>query len=98
MDKLTMTKVGSRVCEAIPILKLLDTSNITWADLMYQESRAIISTMDSLRENYNIPAYSMHDGLIVPVSSKEIVANEIKRAFDNIGLECRVKIETNKID
>ena len=93
MDKLTMTKVGSRVCDAIPILKLLDTSKITWADLMYQESRAVISAMASLRENFNIPAYSMHDGLIVPVSGKEIAANEIMRAFDDLGLECRVKIE-----
>ena len=94
MDKLTMTNVGSRVCDAIPVLKLLDTSKIIWADLMYQESRAIISAMDSLRENFNIPAYSMHDGLIVPVSGKEIAANEIMRAFDDLGLECRVKIET----
>ena len=94
MDKLTMTRVGSRICTAIPILKLLATSKITWADLMYLESCAIISAMDSLRENFNIPAYSMRDGLIVPVSGKEIAANEIMRAFDDLGLECRVKIET----
>jgi len=50
--------------------------------------------MVSLRENFNIPAYSMHDGLIVPLSGKEIAAKEIMRAFDDLGLECRVKIET----
>ena len=98
LENRTMKEVGEIICESIPVLKKLPTSGITWADLMYQESQAIISTMDSLRENYNIPAYSMHDGLIVPVSSQEIVANEIKRAFDSIGLECRVKIETSKLD
>jgi hypothetical protein len=49
--------------------------------------------MDPLRENFNIPAYSMHDGLIVPISGKKLAANEIMRAFDDLGLECRVKIE-----
>jgi hypothetical protein len=60
---------------------------------MYQESQAIILAMESLRDNFNIPAYSMHDGLIVPVSGKNIAANEIIKAFGNLGLECRVKIE-----
>ena len=94
MDKLTMTKVGRRVCTEIPILSLLATSNITWADLMFKESEAVIAAMISLRENFNIPAYSMHDGLIVPESGKDVAANEIMRAFDDLGLECRVKIET----
>ena len=61
---------------------------------MFKESEAIIGAMVSLRENFNIPAYSMHDGLIVPLSGKDIAANEIMRAFDDLGLECRVKIET----
>ena len=91
---LTMREVGQLVCEAIPVLKHLPTSNITWADLMFKESEAIIGAMVSLRENFNIPAYSMHDGLIVPLSGKDIAANEIMRAFDDLGLECRVKIET----
>ena len=94
LNKLTMREVGQIVCEAIPVLQRLPTSNIKWADLMFKESEAIISAMVSLRENFNIPAYSMHDGLIVPLSGKDIAANEIMRAFDDFGLECRVKIET----
>tara|TARA_B110000211_G_C14027213_1_gene530458 strand:+ start:104 stop:1429 length:1326 start_codon:yes stop_codon:yes gene_type:complete len=94
MDNLTMKKVGERVCDSIPVLKHWPTSKITWADLMFKESCAIVSAMESLRENFNIPAYSMHDGLIVPLSGKDIAASEIMRAFDDLGLECRVKIET----
>ena len=93
LNNLTMKKVGHRICEAIPVLKHLPKSKISWADLMNQESQAIILAMESLRDNFNIPAYSMHDGLIVPVSGKNIAANEIIKAFGNLGLECRVKIE-----
>lgn len=94
LSKLPMKKVGQLICAAIPVMQHLPTSNITWADLMFNESDAIIAAMVSLRENFNIPAYSMHDGLIVPLSGKDIAANEIMRAFDDLGLECRVKIET----
>jgi len=90
-DKLTMSKVGDRVCKAIPIMAQLPASGITWADLMFEESRAIMTAMTSLRESFNIPAYSMHDGIIVPWSARTIAADEVIRAFDYFGLECRVK-------
>ena len=90
--KLTMTKVGERVCRAIPIMAQLPSTGITWADLMYKESCAIISAMESLRDSYDIPAYSMHDGLIVPQSARDIASKEMVRAFAGFGLECRVKV------
>ena len=89
--KLTMVQVGQRVCKAIPIMAQLPKTGINWADLMFKESCAIISTMESLRDGYNIPAYSMHDGLIVPVSARAIAEKEMVRAFADFGIECRVK-------
>ena len=89
--KLTMVQVGQRVCKAIPIMTQLPKTGINWADLMFKESCAIISTMESLRDGYNIPAYSMHDGLIVPVSARAIAEKEMVRAFADLGIECRVK-------
>jgi len=94
LDGLTMKKVGAIVCEHIPVMRQLPSSGITWADLMFIESEAIIATMEALRDNYNIPAYSMHDGLIVPASAGSTTAREIIKTFDLIGIECRVKIET----
>jgi hypothetical protein len=93
MSGLTMTKVGKIVCEHIPIMELLPDSGLTWADFMYTESYAIIAAMETLRDNHDIPAYSMHDGLMVPVSACHTTAREIIRAFRDLDLPCRVKIE-----
>jgi hypothetical protein len=41
---------------------------ITWADLMWVESQAIVRTMLDLKRNYGIPSYPVHDSLIVPRS------------------------------
>ena len=95
MSGLTMTKVGKIVCEHIPIMELLPDSELTWADFMYTESYAIIAAMETLRDNHDIPAYSMHDGLMVPVSACHTTAREIIRAFRDLDLPCRVKIERN---
>jgi hypothetical protein len=88
-----MTEVGRRVCKAIPVMSFLPKSGITWGDLMFKESCAIISAMESLRDSYNIPAYSMHDGLIVPLSARDIAEKEVVQAFARFGVECRVKVE-----
>lgn len=93
MKGLTMIKVGEIVCKYIPLMKKLPTSGITWGDLMYTESCAIIAAMESLRNNHDVPAYSMHDGLMVPHSAASITAKEIVKAFNDMGLACRVKLE-----
>ena len=82
-------EVGERVCRAIPILAKLPETGITWADLMFLESKAIIGAMDTLRESYGIPAYSMHDGIIVPSSAKSIAQREIAEAYERLNFECR---------
>ena len=74
-------------------MRFLPKSGITWGDLMFKESCAIISAMESLRDSYNIPAYSMHDGLIVPLSARDIAEKEVVQAFARFGIECRVKVE-----
>ena len=93
MKGLTMIKVGEIVCKYIPLMKKLPTSGITWGDLMYIESCAIIAAMESLRNNHDVPAYSMHDGLMVPHSAASITSKEIVKAFNDMGLACRVKLE-----
>ena len=96
MKKLTMTKVGAIVCEHIPIMEQLPSSGITWADLMYRERCAVIEAMESLRNNYDIPAYSMHDGLMVPMSASDVTTKEIIIAFKDLGISCRVTVETHE--
>jgi len=50
--------------------------------------------MESLRERHDVPAYSMHDGLLVAQGAANLAARELVQAFENQGLECRVKIKT----
>ena len=94
VGSLTMKQVGQMTCEAIPVLRQLPSSGISWADLMYLESEAVIAAMESLRERHDVPAYSMHDGLLVAQGAANLAARELVQAFENQGLECRVKIKT----
>ena len=43
-----------------------------------------------------IPALSMHDGLIVPVSGAELAEQALKRVFSKMKINCRVKIFTQR--
>ena len=42
-----------------------------WADLMFRESAAMISTMLDLM-NDNVPSLSIHDSLVVPASKQAL--------------------------
>ncbi len=91
---LTVKKVGTRIFEYLPVLSNFKKSGITWADLMFLESQGIIKTIETLRDDFNIPALSMHDGLIVPVSGAKLAERELKRVFSTMKINCRVKIFT----
>ena len=93
---LTVRKVGTRIFEHLPVLSNFKKSGITWADLMFIESQGIIKTIETLRDDFNIPALSMHDGLIVPVSGAELAEQALKRVFSKMKINCRVKIFTQR--
>jgi len=59
--------VREAVCEAIPCLESLADSGLDWATLQYLEAKALMEAMESLHAK-DIPAYGVHDSLIVPVS------------------------------
>ena len=92
VKNLTASTVGARIFEYLPVLSNLKKSRITWADLMFIESQGIIKTIETLRDDFNIPALSMHDGLIVPMSGAKLAEQELKRAFSKMKISCRVKI------
>ena len=92
VKNLTVRKVGARIFEYLPVLNNLKKSKITWADLMFIESQGIIRTIETLRDDFNVPALSMHDGLIVPMSGAKLAEQELKRAFSKMKISCRVKI------
>jgi hypothetical protein len=66
------SKVGESVMQAFPLLRrigdVVDGRERGWAELMYIESQAVLSTMIALRHT-RVPSLAVHDSLIVPVSS-----------------------------
>jgi hypothetical protein len=65
------SKVGESVMQSFPLLRRLgevvDGRERGWAELMYIESQAVLSTMIKLMHR-RVPSLAVHDSLIVPIS------------------------------
>jgi hypothetical protein len=57
--------VADAACSKYPLLHELERVGLSWADLMFWESEAIIATMEGLMEQ-GIPSLPVHDSLLVP--------------------------------
>jgi len=73
--------VREKTLERYPLLaqwgtKVAPNMPWNWGQLMFTESRVVISTMLRLAREHNIPAAPVHDSLIVP-RSKEVIAYRI---------------------
>jgi hypothetical protein len=64
--------VGEKAIAKHPLMeewgRPLDGRILSWADLMYLESAAMISAMLDLKRRFEIPSLAVHDSLIVPRS------------------------------
>ena len=85
-------EVEAAVLKHHPVLKTWPSSEITWADLMFIESEAVIGTMLRLMREHRVPCFSVHDSVIVPRSqcelAKTVLTKEYKR---HVGVEPRLK-------
>jgi hypothetical protein len=72
--------IREAVCGAIPCLVSLADSGLNWATLQYLEAEALIDAMQSLHDQ-DIPAYGVHDSLIVPVSGERECREALTRAW-----------------
>ena len=82
--------VREAVCDAIPCLVSLADSGLSWATLQFLEAEALIEAMESLHEQ-DIPAYGVHDSLIVPVTGRDAAHNALKKAWQSRGWSIRLK-------
>jgi hypothetical protein len=64
--------IRQKAIEKFPVLKESGKRKGAWAELMYQESVAVVSTMLRLKREHQIPSLSVHDSLIVPISKREV--------------------------
>lgn len=61
----TARAAGQKVIAAYPALQELESSGVSWADLMFLESEAVIGAMTALMLQYGAPSFPVHDSLIV---------------------------------
>jgi len=91
--RLTMKTVEERVLKAIPALTKWPTSGLSWSQLMYMESTQVQIAMEKLRNNHNIPSYSVHDSLIVRRKDVNATKAELKQSYKvRFGVECRLSV------
>ncbi|MDB5602133.1 MAG: hypothetical protein JWN71_4177 [Xanthobacteraceae bacterium] len=64
-----------------PLLAGWADLKVTWADLMYIESKAIMDTMLMLMEGGCVPTLAMHDGLLVPERFRDIAVRMLKSNY-----------------
>ena len=74
-------QVQDIVCAAFPFLHQWESGGIRWSHLMHQESEQIIYAMETLRDEYDIPSYPVHDSLIVPSNKVDVAVTAIEDAF-----------------
>jgi len=87
---MSMTKAQEKVVEAIPSFKLWNPQEHGWPRLMFLESEQMIASMEHLRDSHDIPAFSIHDSVVVPKESVEIATAVLRERFEGcFGLEYR---------
>ncbi|GEO15992.1 hypothetical protein [Microvirga aerophila] len=79
-----------------PILKAWGNLNLSWADLMFVESQAMIDTMMELMDQHQAPSYSVHDSLIVRQRDLEIAEACLTRNYEAAcGIKPALKISSS---
>ena len=79
-----INEVKQAICEVLPCLTDLDHSGHSWATLQFLEAEAIIEAMEALQA-VDIPAYAVHDSLIVPDSGADNARAFIRKAWESRG-------------
>jgi hypothetical protein len=84
-----------------PILRDWGKLGLSWAELMYAESPAVLNTMLELMGKYQIPSFSIHDSLIVRERDLEQAKETLARHYEEMvgimpGLETTYRDGTVK--
>jgi hypothetical protein len=86
--------VAKAALAAYPALKRIGEPGVTWADLMFRESEAIIATALRLMD-FGIPALPVHDSIIVRVNDAKVATDLLFQHYrDQVGLPPLLKTKT----
>jgi len=75
--------VGKVIVSKYPFLETLTSATVTWGYLQRREADAIIMTMQRLSQEHDVPAYPVHDSLIVKRSDVPLVKRIMKESFES---------------
>lgn len=78
--------------ESFPLLGQIEALGVTWADLQYHESCAVLDTMLELKDR-SIPSLPVHDSLIVRTQDVEVTQEVLKLKYlKHCHIEPRLKV------
>jgi hypothetical protein len=86
--------IRNAMLDKFPVLAEWGRSGHTWADLQFHESSAIYGAISKLMKHHNIPAYPVHDSLIVRAGDVEVAKEFIKTSYkDSFDVDVEVRLK-----
>ena len=61
-----------------------DGQDIDWAFLQVREADAVYSAVRRLAYEYDVPAYPVHDSIIIKISDKEVAKTVLRESFESM--------------
>jgi hypothetical protein len=86
--KVRARDVRSAMEQKHPVFLTWDDQKISWADLMFAESEAILGTMLTLMDEHGVPSLSVHDSLIVGRRHLELARVILENQYERV---CGIK-------
>lgn len=87
-------KTQTRILEHLPLLRDWPDNPVTWADLQYLESQAVVDAVHKLAMEQQVPALPLHDALIVPRSKAEQAKQVLSDCFlRHVGVRPEITIK-----
>jgi hypothetical protein len=75
-------KTQRKILGSLQLLKDWPTNSISWADLQFLESSAVIDAVHELATLHGVPALPLHDAVIVPKSKAELAQRVLSACFE----------------
>jgi hypothetical protein len=89
--------VKERLTAALPAMENWGRTGISWMDLQYVESEALLTAVERLAYEHRVPTLPLHDSLIVPVSSSELAMEVLAHSFEEV-VGVRPLLTMTKVD
>jgi len=84
----TVAEIRAAMEKKHPVFLTWDDQKITWADLMFAESEAILGTMLTLMDEHGVPSLCVHDSLIVGRPHLALAKGILEKRYQHV---CGIK-------